>query len=65
MTNDGVWTYTYDNEGELTKKSKGATAETWNYSYDVNHQMVGAEKHATDGGTLQMQATYVYAAARR
>src|SRR5207245_425335 len=60
LTNDGVWTYTYDADGELIKKSQGTNAETWNYTYDVNHQMVTAEKHATDGGTLQMKATYTY-----
>jgi RHS repeat-associated protein len=60
LTNDGTYTYTYDNEGNLTKKSKGAAAETWNYSYDNRDQMVGADQRATDGGTLEMRATYVY-----
>ena len=29
LTGDGTWTYTYDDEGELTRKSKGASLETW------------------------------------
>src|SRR5262249_4418240 len=40
MTSDGTWTYTYDDEGNLVKKSKGASAETWTYGYDHNNQMV-------------------------
>lgn len=28
MSNDGVWTYTYDAPGNLTKKSKGTTSDT-------------------------------------
>ena len=57
---DGETTYTYDDEGNTVKKSKGASDETWNYTYDHRNQMTGVEKRATDGGTLQMKATYVY-----
>ena len=59
-TNDGTWTYTYDNAGNLTKKSKGASLETWNYSYDQDNHLVTVEKHATDGGTLQLKVQYKY-----
>src|SRR5215470_5460096 len=59
MTNDGVYTYTYDNAGNVTKKSKGASAETWTYTWDGRNQLIGVEERATDGGTLQMKATYV------
>src|SRR5262249_18017098 len=60
LTNDGTWTYTYDAEGNLTKKSKGASLETWEFSYDNVDHMTSAKKEATDGGTVQMQATYTY-----
>ena len=60
ITNDGVWTYTHDAAGELTKKSKGASAETWTYGYDAKGRMVWAQDRATDGGTLLSAATYVY-----
>jgi RHS repeat-associated protein len=60
LTNDGTYTYTYDDECNLTKKSKGANAETWTYGYDHRNQMTWAEKRATDGGTLQMRADYKY-----
>src|SRR5207244_11124421 len=52
--------YTYHAEGNLLKKSKGATAETWNYSYDHENRLVSANQQQTDGGTLLMQATYTY-----
>jgi RHS repeat-associated protein len=60
LTGDGTWTYTYDDEGELTKKSKGASLETWTYGYDQRGQMVWAEQRATDGGTLQARVEYSY-----
>src|SRR5207302_8126559 len=40
--------------------SKGASAETWVYSYDTANHLTSAKQQATDGGTLQMQATYAY-----
>jgi YD repeat-containing protein len=60
MTNDGTWTYTYDAEGNLIKKSKGASAETWTYTYDDQNHLVGATDRSTDGGSLLAMATYVY-----
>jgi len=60
VTNDGTWTYTYDAEGNLTKNSKGASAETWLYGYDNRNQMVTAATSATDGGATTQRVTYVY-----
>ncbi len=51
----------YDNEGNLTKKSKGASAETWTFGYDNRNQLTGVTERSTDGGgTLLFQGTYVY-----
>ena len=60
MTNDGVWAYTYDAEGNVVKRSKGAAAETWVYGYDLNNRMVTAADSATDGGAATARVTYVY-----
>jgi len=38
-------------EEKITKKCKGASAETWVYTYDHNDQMLTAVKSATDGGS--------------
>jgi len=59
-TNDGTWTYTYDTNGNRTKKSKGSALETWNYGYDEKGELIWVEKHATDGGTLQLRVAYKY-----
>jgi YD repeat-containing protein len=59
-TSDGTWTYTFDDEGNITKKSKGANAETWTFGYDNNNDLIWVEKRATDGGTLQMRSDYKY-----
>src|SRR5262249_48584476 len=59
-TNDGVNRNKYEVEGNLIKKSKGANADTWTYTYNDANQLVGVQDRATDGGTLVMQATYTY-----
>ena len=60
LRSDGTWTYTYDAEGNLIKKSKGQNAETWTYRYDNQNQMISAKDQATDGGTTLTLATYTY-----
>jgi RHS repeat-associated protein len=63
LTKDGVYSYSYsyDAEGNLTKKSKGASAETWTFSYDNRNQLTGVTERSQDGGgTLLLQATYTY-----
>jgi RHS repeat-associated protein len=60
LTNDGTWTYTYDAVGNLTKKSKGASAETWTFGYDDRNQMTSAEDRSTDGGTLTLKLLEKY-----
>jgi YD repeat-containing protein len=60
MTNDGVWAYIYDAEGNVVKRSKGAAAETWVYGYDLNNRLVTAVDSAMDGGAATARVTYVY-----
>jgi hypothetical protein len=61
MTNDGVWTYTYDKDGNMTEKSMGASATTWFYKYDnLGHMTSATEYSAATGGTLQAQTTFVF-----
>src|SRR3977135_3916086 len=60
LTNDGTWTYTFDDEGNLTKKSKGASAETWTYGYDQRNQLTWAEDRSTAGGTLVLRVVFTY-----
>ena len=60
VTSDGTWTYTYDDAGQMIKKSKGSSAETWVYSYDHAGQMTSASKSATDGGTVTDSESYTF-----
>jgi RHS repeat-associated protein len=60
LLNDGTWAYTYDSEGNLIKKSKGASAETWTFGYDNQNHLVWAKDSATDGGSVLTLATYLY-----
>ena len=60
LQSDGTWSYSYDDVGRLTKKSKGSSAETWTYSYDHRGQLTQADKRATDGGALQGRLEYGY-----
>ena len=50
LLNDGTWGYVYDNNGNVIKKSKGASAETWTYGYDNANHLLWARDAATDGG---------------
>ena len=57
---DGVYTYTYDIEGNISKRSKGSAQDTWFYGYDHLNHLVYAEKRATDNpsGTLLHKEEY-------
>src|SRR5581483_318309 len=56
----GMWTYIYDAEGNTTKKSKGASAETWTFGFDHQNHLLWAEDRSTDGGTLLVRADFNY-----
>jgi RHS repeat-associated protein len=60
LLSDNTWSYVYDSEGNLTKKTKGASAETWYFGYDNKNHLTSAKQEQTDAGTLLMQATYLY-----
>ncbi|HEY7314686.1 MAG TPA: RHS repeat-associated core domain-containing protein, partial [Gemmataceae bacterium] len=57
LTTDGVWTYTYDNAGNLVQKGNGA-GTTWTYSYDNANELLSAVE--TVGGTTSLVASYSY-----
>src|SRR5262249_42033597 len=60
LSSDGTWNFTYDSEGNLTKATRVSDGQTWTYGYDHENRLTGVQQRATDGGSLQMQATYVY-----
>src|SRR5262249_21367885 len=59
MSNDGTFTYTYDAEGNVSQKSKGAGQETWNYAWDNADRLTSVRK-TSDGSTSTLWETYAY-----
>ena len=40
LESDGTWTYSYDSNNNLIKKSQGVSALTWTYGYDEQNRMI-------------------------
>jgi RHS repeat-associated protein len=59
LTNDGVYTYSFDNAGNVIQKSKGSGQETWYYGYDNLNHMTSARK-TSDGTTNVAWSTFTY-----
>ena len=59
VSSDGLWTYTYDDAGELVEKTQGSGGPTWTYRSDVGGELVEAAYSAT-GGTPTIVVDYVY-----
>ena len=63
LLSDGVWAYTYDDNGAMVGKSKAG--ESWTYGYDLRGQMTSAASGATSvsyafdalGNRVQRQQT--------
>ncbi|MFO0852423.1 MAG: RHS repeat-associated core domain-containing protein [Gemmataceae bacterium] len=60
LASDGTWAYGYDDEGNVVKRSKGASADTWAYGYDFQDRLVTAAYSPTDGGPVTARVTYTY-----
>src|SRR5207244_13153881 len=60
LRDDGIWSYAYDNEGNLVQKTNHATGETWTYGYDNANRMVWAEDRASAGGNLLQRVSFKY-----
>jgi hypothetical protein len=55
-----VWNYSYDNEGNISKKVRISDGLTWTYGYDHKSHLTRAELRTTDGGYLELAADYAY-----
>ncbi len=58
LTSDGVYSYTYDNEGNMLTKSK--SGQLWQYSYDEKNQLIEAKELTGVGGSVLYDAKYTY-----
>jgi RHS repeat-associated protein len=65
LLSDGTWNYSYDNEGNLVKKTRVGGGATWNYGYDFHNHLTSASQSATDGGPVQLQDNFQYDALDR
>jgi RHS repeat-associated protein len=59
VTANGVYTFTYDDEGNLEEKTKVGTSEKWTYTYDHGNRLTGVTR-TTNGTTIDLRATYTY-----
>jgi len=58
LESDGVWTFTYDAEGNMTGKDEVGGDESWKYFYDHANQLIRVEEY--DGLSLEHVVTFKY-----
>ena len=54
------YSYSYDAQGNLIKKTLGVSADTWTYGYNNQNQLTSVQDRSTDGGTLVLSLTETY-----
>ena len=61
LTNDKTFTYTYDKNGNLTKKTNSTTGEVTEYTWDYKNQLIGIKKKVSADSTETTQTiSYKY-----
>lgn len=63
IQSDGIWTYGYDFEGNITSKAMLAGSESWSYQYDHENKLIVAEQFV--GGVPTASVVYEYDALGR
>jgi RHS repeat-associated protein len=64
LTASPGYSYTYDNEGNMTGETQTSTGDVWTFGYDDRNRMISAVEKSS-GGTILSQATYTYDALNR
>ena len=64
LTNDGTYTYLYDGEGNITKRTKTADGIYDHYTWDHRNRLMSVESY-TSSEVLTQQATFTYDASDR
>ena len=54
ITSDGIYNYTYDNEGNEITKTTISTGDKWTYGYNNANELISAVEK-TSGGTTEME----------
>ncbi|QDU60276.1 tRNA(Glu)-specific nuclease WapA precursor [Planctomycetes bacterium Pan216] len=59
LLNDGTYSYTYDNEGNLITKTEIAPGDVTTFTYDHLNRLVAVEER-TSGGIITSEVEYTY-----
>jgi RHS repeat-associated protein len=59
LTSDGTYNYTYDDEGNLTKRTKISDSSYTDYTWDYRNRLASVT-NKTSGGTSTMSSDYKY-----
>ena len=54
------YSYSYDAQGNLIKKTLGVSADTWTYGYNTQNRLTSVQDRSTDGGALVLSLTEAY-----
>ena len=60
IQDDGVYSYVYDNEGNLTEKTTLATGEVQQYDWDHRNRLTSVTSLASAGGSTTQVVNYQY-----
>lgn len=59
IISDGVFNFSYDNEGNLTNKTTISSGEQWNYIFDHRNRLISAKFSSINGNVLK-EITFEY-----
>ena len=65
ITDDQTYTYTYDDNGNLTQKTHKTTKATMTFDWDIENRLIQVTKHETEKALPSETITYAYDALGR
>lgn len=60
ISTDGTYNYTYDDEGNVTRRTKISDSSVRDYAWDYRNRLTSVVDRVSAGGTITMQADYTY-----
>src|SRR5207249_6325852 len=60
LLSDGTWNYSYDDEGNLSSKTKISTGEVWSYFWDNRNELVKVEHKASSTSAVDLRVEFGY-----
>ncbi len=60
VTNDGTYTYQYDNEGNITVRTETSTGKVTEYTWDYRNRLTRVVNRASVGGAITQDVQYTY-----